>query len=323
MSLTLDLSPGFHENIAAADYHADILCDVPTLSSSVAKIILSATPRHAWTAHPRLNPNFQRSDDDKFDLGSVVHELILGRGAGFSILDFEDYRSKAAKEARDAARAAGTTPILFTQFDRAALVKESILANVRAIPGLEQIFAPDKGRSETVLIWNDPGGARCRAMLDWQGPTEPEIWDVKTTAAGLSDEQIARTIVNVGHDLSAGFYLRGLNALKPELAGRWTFRWVFVETDEPYEARVVEADPMTLSMGDRKAALAIEYWRRALAAREWPGYPKQISHIEYPAWAHNQWMAREMVDDTMLAAHVSDHAVSKIAERSVNYLAAG
>ena len=39
-------------------YHADP-CPGPSLSSSVAKLMLDRSPLHAWHAHPRLNPNFE------------------------------------------------------------------------------------------------------------------------------------------------------------------------------------------------------------------------------------------------------------------------
>jgi hypothetical protein len=73
---------GLHPAISADAYHADP-APAPSLSSSIAKTILHQTPRHAWFEHPRLNPNFEPKDDSKFDLGSVAHELLLGKGAGF------------------------------------------------------------------------------------------------------------------------------------------------------------------------------------------------------------------------------------------------
>src|SRR5260221_5320495 len=50
-------TPGLYD-IADADYHADC-CAVPSLSSSIVKLLDQQTPLHAWQAHPRLNPRFE------------------------------------------------------------------------------------------------------------------------------------------------------------------------------------------------------------------------------------------------------------------------
>ena len=80
---------GIHYSMRAAAYHADP-CERPSLSSSIAKILLEKTPRHAWTAHPRLNPDFAAKDESKFDLGTAVHELMLGKGVGYTIIKAAD-----------------------------------------------------------------------------------------------------------------------------------------------------------------------------------------------------------------------------------------
>ncbi len=105
------LPVGIHYDVAAARYHADP-CVKPSLSSSIAKILLEKTPRHAWYAHPRLNPDFAANTDTKFDLGSVVHELMLGKGVGYAVIKAADYRAKTAQAARQAAREEGKVPLL-------------------------------------------------------------------------------------------------------------------------------------------------------------------------------------------------------------------
>jgi hypothetical protein len=304
MTGPLRLPPGIHTNVRAADYHADP-CEEPSLSSSIAKIILRDTPRHAWHAHPRLNPGFEPKDDSKFNVGSVAHELILGRGGGFDVLDYDDWRKKEAQEKRDASWSAGRTPILAHQYADAEAIYSRIWSD---LPRNHDVFMDwTSGDSEVVLIWHDIGGALCRAMLDRVTPAGV-IYDVKCTDAGLSDAQIARQIVNMGYDLSAGMYVRGLSQLRPELAGRIRYVWLMVETSEPYEFRLIEADGATLAMGDRKTALAIEKWRRCIEAASWPGYPPEISRLPYPGWAESSWLERELTDDAANAMHVIDRA---------------
>lgn len=294
---------GIQENISAATYHADRLADVPTLSSSIAKVLLGRTPRHAWHAHPRLNPAFETGDDDKFDLGSAAHEIILGSGAGIDVCDFTDWRTKDAKAARETSRKAGRTPLLVHQYDRAMLVADAAWSHPH-VP----MFA-EEGDAEAVLVWQDMGGPLCRAMLDWWSG-DGLVVDIKTTEVALTDSSLARLIVNCGYDLSAAFYLRGLVALRPELAGRIKFRWLFVETTEPFGTRLIEADPMTLQIGDRKAGLAIAKWKRCLGAgveaAHWPAWSPDIGRIETPPWSESQQIEREMTDPDAAYAVFTD-----------------
>jgi hypothetical protein len=227
---------------------------------------------------------------------------MLGKGGGFEILDFPDYKTKAAQVARNDARAAGLTPILTHQYTQALKICMG-----DSLAGIPEYVALMNGpcHAETVLIWrqrqtsslSDYPGVLCRAMLDWIGPEPTQIWDIKTTSAGLSDAALSRAIVNNGYDLSATFYLLGMAALFPDLAGRCKFRWIFVETEEPFEVRVIEADATTLAIGLKKATYAIEKWRRCIEdgphISRWPGYPRRIDSLNYPQWAESAWLARE------------------------------
>jgi hypothetical protein len=88
-------------------------CPAPSLTQSVAKILLEKSPLHAWHAHPRLNPDYQHDDATKFDIGNIAHKMLLGRGKEIVVLeDFDDWRTKAAKEAREEAAAAGKLAVL-------------------------------------------------------------------------------------------------------------------------------------------------------------------------------------------------------------------
>jgi|HubBroStandDraft_3_1064219.scaffolds.fasta_scaffold106443_2 hypothetical protein len=319
MSAPLRLPIGVHDDVPAADYHRDP-GESPSLSSSVAKILLDATPRHAWTAHPRLNPAFEAETDAKFDLGSVAHELILGRGKGYDVVEADDWRSKAAKEARDAARARGLVPILARHALDAWAMARSVVKRMREIPDLSPLLGESEtslanGLAERVMVWRDIGGALCRAMIDFQGPAPTAIWDIKTTGVLLDDETRARQIVNLGHDVQAAFYLRGLSQLLPDLAGRFRWRWIVVEDSPPFEVRVIEPLAELLEIGDRKAALAIEKWRRCVDTGRWPGYPPHVTRIGLPAWATERWLERERTDPDADAMVLLNHPVSTLAPR--------
>ena len=121
------MSPGFHR-IPADRYHQDP-CVVPSLSNSMAQILLKESAYKAWHSHPRLNPDYRDVQDDKFDLGNASHAALLeGEAGGIAVIDPANYPSKtgsipegwtntAIRAARDAARADGKTPLLKRHHD--------------------------------------------------------------------------------------------------------------------------------------------------------------------------------------------------------------
>src|SRR4051812_43711235 len=79
-----------YDCIAAEDYHRDI-CPEPSLSNSLAGILLSRSPKHAWLAHPRLNPNYKPEESKVFDKGSAAHALLLEGIDLMEVIDPADY----------------------------------------------------------------------------------------------------------------------------------------------------------------------------------------------------------------------------------------
>ncbi|WP_242401117.1 hypothetical protein [Acetobacter okinawensis] len=52
--MSIITTPGIYD-LPEAQYHADP-CPTPSLSNSVARILLDESPMHAHFSHPRLNP---------------------------------------------------------------------------------------------------------------------------------------------------------------------------------------------------------------------------------------------------------------------------
>lgn len=312
--------PGIHRDICAAEYHADP-CESPSLSSSVAGLLVDQTPKHAWTAHPRLNPDFKRAASPAMNLGSVAHEMLLGKGAGFEISHYDDYRAKAAQIWRDDVVACGKIPIKAADFSAAFRMAEAARWAVSEIPGAEAAF--ERGIAEPVTIWRDPvENALCRCMDDWLDQEGGCVYDLKTTGTGLSDHALQARIdgnSGAGLDLRAAFHLRGLESTlipppDPYVVRKFflgdfiaegpptrvyhppqlTWRWVFMESEPPFECRVVEMDDMTRKIGMLKAARAIALWAQCLKDNKWPGYPRKIEQLEYRDWAADKWLEIEI-----------------------------
>ncbi len=279
--------PGFYE-MTAALYHSDPAPE-PSLSSSIANMLISETPLHGWTCHPRLNPEHEADDGNAaISKGSVAHELILGKGAGIEVLDFEDYRKKAAQEARDNAIAAGLTPILAASYLEAETIAGAVFQALKETPDCHDFQYPGS-RSELVMIWQDEG-VWCRAMIDRLTP-RGIVYDVKTSGRGLDDRTLQNKFED-GFDTQPGLYLRGLEALWPEMAGRFRWRWIFAEQTAPFAVRIEEAGAFALKEGAEKAEYALQIWRNCMSTGIWPGYPRRIGRLDPPEWSYNRWTER-------------------------------
>lgn len=293
------LQPGLHYDVPEDAYHADPAPE-PSLSSSVAKILLDQSPRHAWHAHPRLGAGKDEGDKSRaMEIGSVTHKLILGRGAEVVPIDAEDYRSKAAKEAREAAYAAGKQPILRSDLKTAADTAAAVSDQLGKVEGCSGFGV--HGAAEVVGVWQDMTGVYGRSMMDWlqDDGTSAIVFDIKTSGQSVAPQAVARTIVSMGYDVSAAFYERGLLHLRPELAGRIKFRWIFCEVEPPHLVTVAELDNVGLEIGRKKVAAAFNLWSRCLRENVWPGYPARIVVPSYPSWAESAWLEREVRDEDL------------------------
>lgn len=296
--------PGFYRMPAAA-YHADC-APQPSLSRSIAVTILEKTPLHAWMAHPRLGGGDEDQRKRKLDVGSVAHELMIGQGRGIHVITaankagdpVENYQTKAAQEERDEALEGGLTPVLQCDLARADKMVDAVRSRLAKISGAEGAF--QDGIGEAVAIWRDPVGVFGRCMFDWWGPTEYDLWDLKTTAGGLSDREIANRIAE-GLDVQAAWYTRGLSILRPDLIGRATFNFVFVEDKPPHEVRVVRLTGEQRHLGDRRAVTAAVWFAECLRRDDWPGYAPKISSVESPPWIATRWEERETADPALQA----------------------
>lgn len=290
------MTAGFHHDMPAAAYHSDPAPE-PSLSSSVAAILLDRSPRHAWIAHPKLNPAFVYDDEPTRaqEIGTAAHKLILGRGAEIVTIDAADYRSGVAKTCRQATYEAGKAPILRPDMERAQAIARAVAEQVARIDDCAGFFG---ATPELVAVAQDMTGAWLRCMVDRfeDRGTSAVLYDVKTGDTSAAPHGLGRRIVNMGYDVQAAFYERVILTLRPELAGRLTFRWVFVENDPPHLVTVAELDNAGLEIGRKKVAAAVALWNRCIAEQSWPGYPAKIVRVEYPGFAEQAWLNRELSD---------------------------
>jgi len=292
------LGAGIYD-LPASLYHADP-CPEPSLSSSIAKLICLSSPAHARQAHPRLNPAAVPDEAEHFDIGTAAHAVLLEGEAAVAIVDAKDWRTNAAKDARDAARAAGRVPLL-------ARVWDDVKAMVAAARGqLDQhtdggakMFTvgnpADPGVPERTLIWEDDG-VWCRARLDWLRPQKDRLFpwaidDYKTTSASANPDAWTRTMFSSGFDVQAAWYLRGLRQLSGSDA---VFRFAVQETYPPFALSVIALGPDALVIAEKKCLYALEAWRECQQAGTWPTYAHRTCYASMPPWHEEWWLEREL-----------------------------
>jgi len=280
---------------SAADYHADKIAPRPSLSKSIAHILITQSPAHAKAAHPRLNPQFVREEEAKFDVGTAAHALLLEGDDGVYVVHADDWRTKVAKEERDIGREMGKTVLLarhWLEVQAMVAACRDQLALIDAEPPLFSEF----GKAERTLVWKEPNGISCKARLDWLHDDLTAIDDYKTTARSASPEAWSKSCYGIGADLQVAFYLRGFKAVYPD-APAPLFRFVAQETTSPYALTVFSLSPAALELANTKAEWAIAMWADCLERNEWPAYPTRVCHIEPPAWEENRWYERTYRDE--------------------------
>lgn len=257
---------GLHDGIPEKDYHADRA----SLSSTGAKTIATQGLRaFKWAQdHP--------VHKDAFDLGTVVHALILGVG-DFRVINHDSWRTKAAQQERDEARANGSTPILAKDFNAAEEMAGAVLSNKLTSGILSE------GRPEVSAWAEDPDtGVIMRGRIDWLRTNA--VVDVKTSAKPVDPMQWERTAWDHRYGLQAYWYTRVLE-LNGE-PGR-PFLWIALSKDAPHESYVHQASDELLERGREDAEHALRLYANAVATGKWPGLAddQQIHTTGLPRWA--------------------------------------
>lgn len=284
------MQPGFHQ-MTAKEYHADP-CPVPSLSSSIANIILSQSSLHAWYAHPKLNPKYEPANNAILDAGSVAHAILLeGSMERIVVIRANDFRTNLAKEERDRAWSLGLIPVLEGKLDK---INQMVEAAKKYLDQSELCGVLHRGKPEQTMIWQK-GNIWCRARLDWITNDQLLILDYKTTAGSAEPSAwIRNQMMPMGYDVQAGFYLNGADVLVNNMT-----RFVFLvqENESPFACSLIGMSPAMLDLAQRKIEFAITLFGNALHTKRWLGYPNKICYAEPPAYATVQFEEKAAGED--------------------------
>lgn len=260
------------------------------LSKSTAHILVTKSPLHA---HLRKTKEHVEDATDEQDQGSIVHAMILGAGKRIVVLDVDNFRTKAAREARDRARAEGAIPIKAKDEEIVSAMARRLKRNIEALG-----FAFD-GESEIGVRWfersADEDMVECWGALDHYRPSRPEILDLKIVRNAHPDA-CRKHLLTFGGDIQAEAYTRAVEQIDPRLQGRVRFVFLFCEL---YTGAVT---PIELSadfrrLGSLRWQRAVNTWARCLRTDDWPGYTSTPVRLSPPPWAIEAEMTAQYDDN--------------------------
>ena len=264
------------------------MSEVIYLSRSTLNDLLSKTPFHAWLNHPQLNPNYVSEEKAAYDIGTAAHSLLLEGIDCVEVIEADDWRTKAAKEARDLAYKDGKTPLLLKNY---IAVKEMVRAAERQISECKELDIIDlesQGFSEQTYTWKE-SGIDYKSRLDWISKDKKLILDYKTTGISANPEDFGRSIISAGLDIQESLYRQAVKKVDGIDA---KFVFCVQETEPPYLMSFIALPPEFQAMGESKIIKGSILWQECMAANDWPAYPKRICYPDLPVWALNQWESK-------------------------------
>src|SRR5437763_5761385 len=274
---------GFARRISgmpAVDYHA-----TRALSASGAWLLAEeCAAKFLWRSPG--NPRYVPEPKTDFDIGVAAQLAVLEperQADSIVLIEAGDYRTTKAREARDAARAAGLVPLLPYQVD----IVRAIAGSIRAHPIASEAFAG--GEAEVTLIWPDcDTGIPCKARPDYLPTHARWMVDLKT-AASANPRSWRDQAYRLGYHARAAWYLDGAEAVLGQMPEEYWF--VIVEKEPPYLVSVVSFDADALAWGRIANRNACERFAVSAAANDWPGYGEpgqnhdRAFRIGLPRWA--------------------------------------
>lgn len=254
---------------ADLDKYFSGMIDDPSLSQSGMRKLNAETPLDFAFDDPVLNKDAEKLAATVAQRrGDVVHQLALGKGNGFAVLNFDDFRKDVAKNARDEAIRRGLTPILAKNFEESEIMAEVIRERiVEALDGASY-------QTEVAFLYQEmtpSGPIWIRGLIDVWCEERAIILDPKVTER-LYDGKVERHMVDMGWNLQGALYPRAIGMILPALAGRVRFADLMVKPKAPFTSRVVALDKYAEELSIRECQRAMFKFGECLYAGRWPGF---------------------------------------------------
>lgn len=222
------------------------------------------------------------------ELGTVTHAMVLQPETVGDICHVceHDARTKAGKEEKEAATAAGKILLKREEFD---LCQAAAKAAREHPVGSRLLGLP--GNPEVSVYWDmeirDGAIVPCKARVDYlaEMPDGSHIAvDLKTTTSGsVNPDDLPRHIYRFHYERQAAWYLKGLTAVG--LVCR-QFVFIFVDMKAPHLVTAVTLSDLAIDHGWKDCLRAAKQWQFCTEQDDWPGYSDQIVELDLPTWAY-------------------------------------
>lgn len=268
-------APGIYPELSER-YHAEALTPTRCLTQSGIKVLLHETP-FDYANPPEEEPS------EEMNFGSIVHSLALGKLERFAISPFDDYRTKDARAWKEETIAAGQIPIKADKYDEAELVAAAIRDRLHSLIGDADYF------TEVPFFWQE-GETWCCGMADIWVPSLSLVIDPKVTGnIGLRAQS---HIINMGWDIQAAWYRRGLEAITGQPV---RFCNILAKPEHPFTTRVIGIGEGWHHSAEMECLRALRIFQECEASGVWPGYP-DMEELDAPAWLLGQRMMAEVME---------------------------
>lgn len=297
-----------HEDMPIADYIADT-CPEPSLRSGDINRMLRLTPYHVRALHPRLSDRPElaiKKATKRMDQGSVIHALVLGRGADFTVIDPTEYKTKKGERAkrptddyRAAVADAEERGLLVLNFKQNADAQNTATALQDSLA--EEFGSWLIGITEPTFIWREHtefGDVWCRTRPDFFDYERASHGDIKNTGEGIDDDSIERSISydSGAKTIQLAWQRRGILQVFPELRERLTSMHIFAEFEYPNLARVVHAATDGLIAAGPRMDRAVRMFARCRQEDVWPKWQRITA--QPTTWLAAQWAREELAAES-------------------------
>lgn len=242
----------------------------PRLRQSTAKRLLQCSPAQVYG---ELVTGEHGSDapSNEMDKGSLLDALVFG-GRAIHVVEADDWRTKAAREARVAARVAGHIPALERDLEPLRSMAE---ACKRAISGLGIEMGAGLADAQKRLEWYSSLDVACSGTPDLVCHKTRTILDLKCTAS-CNPEWLVRQIDNQHWDLQAAAYSEAVVWPLEESTEPYAYVLLAAERDGLRQVVAHDLDTLYVDVGRKKWLQAQQIWQECWASATWPGYQRTV-----------------------------------------------
>jgi hypothetical protein len=275
--------------ISPRDYHAKLTCNranIHAADSYLSKSVLWELDSRSlwkWRYHaPKKEPTAAMQWGSLVDCLTTTPELLETEVA---VSSFDSYRTKEARQWRDEQLAAKRIIATRDEIESAKAAAKMLTEACRASA---DIFAKSKSQ---VIIAGRVLDVKVKGLVDLAPVGEDFLADLKTVS-DFSAEGFAKAVSNFGYHVQAGIYLNLWNAMFPN-DQRTRFKFVWQESEAPFETCVTELSPPDIEAGWLYASTLIQRLIDATASDTWPmAFEGRNITTTRPTWASIQEEAK-------------------------------